>query len=114
MRYWTVEEARAELPRVRELVQVLRRAALVGARVNGNGHGPPSTEAVEAAVAELAAGDIVVRDPSVGLIDFPARGDDGVMYFLCYRLDDDDLAWWHLPDEGSPGRKPLPREPGSP
>jgi hypothetical protein len=111
MRYWTVEEARAALPRVRELVQVVRRAALVGARVNGNGHGPPAEDDVRAALDALGADGIVVRDPSVGLIDFPALGDDGVVYFLCYRLDDDDLGWWHLPDEGFAGRKPLPREP---
>ena len=111
MRYWTVDEARAALPRVRELVQLVRRAALVGARVNGNGHGPRPAADVRAALEELAADDIVVRDPATGLIDFPALGDDGVVYFLCWRLDEDDLVWWHLPEEGFAGRKPLPRDP---
>lgn len=111
MRYWTVDEARAALPRVRELLQVVRRAALVGARVNGNGHGPRAGDDAQAALAELAADDIVVRDPTTGLIDFPALGDDGVVYLLCYRLDEDALDWWHLPEEGFAGRKPLPRRP---
>lgn len=111
VRYWTVDEARAALPRVRALVEAVRRAALVGARVNSNGHGPRPGDDVQAALAELAADDIVVRDPATGLIDFPALGDDGVVYFLCYRLDEDGLDWWHLPEEGFAGRKPLPRRP---
>ena len=28
-----------------------------------------------------------------------------------YVLEEDDLEWWHLPDEGFAGRKPLPRDP---
>lgn len=112
MRYWTIEEAKAFLPRVRELVTVVRRAALVAARANGNGGGGPRPgDDVQEALAELAAGDIVVRDPAAGLIDFPALGEDGVLYLLCYRIDEDDLGWWHLPEEGFAGRKPLPREP---
>lgn len=86
----------------------------MSARVNGNGHGPQPGEDVRAALAELAADDIVVRDPAAGLIDFPALGDDGVVYFLCYRIDEDALDWWHLPEEGFAGRKPLPRRPEVP
>jgi hypothetical protein len=46
-----------------------------------------------------------------GLLDFHAKGSDGVVYFLCWRLDEEDLGFWHLPSEGFPGRKPLPRDP---
>jgi hypothetical protein len=111
-RYWTVDEARAYLPRLRELVDVVRLATDAVARAKANGHGP-SQEQIDAAVAELAGNDIVVRDPASGLIDFHALGSDGVVYYLCWKADDDDLSWWHLPDEGFAGRKPLPREPDS-
>jgi hypothetical protein len=112
VRYWTVSEARAYLPRLRELVAAVQDAATVVERAPGNGHGSASAPAdVAAAIAELEEGDIVVRDPSTGLVDFPARGEDGVVYFLCYRLDEDDLEWWHLPEDGFPGRQRLPREP---
>ena len=59
----------------------------------------------------MDAGDIVLRDISRGLIDFHCRGDDGVIYFLCWLRDEDDLEWWHLPEEGFAGRKRLPRVP---
>ena len=62
------------------------------------------------ALSELEAGDIILRDPLSGLLDFHALGADGVEYLLCWRLGEDDLEWWHLPEEGFPGRKRLPRD----
>ena len=38
MRYWTVEEARAYLPRLRVLLGVIRRAAHLAVTSRGNGH----------------------------------------------------------------------------
>ena len=111
MRYWTVEEARAYLPRLKELVERIVEAAKAAARTRSNGHGGPPPD-VEEALAELSVNDIVLRDPRRGLIDFHAQGRDGVVYFLCWRIGEDDLGWWHLPEEGFAGRKRLPREDG--
>ena len=115
MSFWTVEEARAYLPRLRELVEAVRGAVATSASAKGNGHdhgrGREHPVSVDEALEELQEGDIILRDPSTGLADFHARGPDGVVYFLCWRADDEDLAWWHLPEEGFPGRKPLPRDP---
>jgi hypothetical protein len=112
VRYWTVDEARAYLPRLRELVAVVQDAGLVAERAGGNGHGRkvPSGE-VQAALDELEGGDIVLRQLAAGLVDFPARGEDGVVYYLCYRLEEPDLLWWHRPEDGFAGRRPLPRRP---
>ena len=112
MRYWTVPEARAYLPRLRELVALVQDAGLVAERSGGNGHGRSANdEAVQAALAELEEGDIVLRHLGAGLVDFPARGEDGVVYLLCYKLDEDDLEWWHRPEDGFAGRQRLPRDP---
>ena len=114
MRYWTVAEARQYLPRLRELVEVIRHAARshAGKIPSANGDHSPMIDAQEA-FEELQAGDILLRDAESGLVDFHARGPDGIVYFLCWRHDDGDrLGWWHLPSEGFPGRKPLPRDPG--
>ena len=116
-RFWTVEEARAYLPRVRRLVEAVRVGAGVAAKVSTNGHGATADDAdadAAAALAELAEGDIILRDPATGLIDFHALGDDGVVYYLCWLAGEDDLGWWHLPEEGFAGRKPLPRVEGNP
>jgi len=113
VRYWTVAEAQAYLPRLRQLVGVIRHAAQAhaGKIPSVNGNRSPMIDAQEA-FEELQTGDIVLRDAHTGLIDFHARGGDGVVYHLCWRFDDgDELSWWHLPSEGFPGRKPLPRDP---
>ena len=112
MRYWTVEEARAYLPRLRRLVEVVRQAAAARSTARSNGHAKSPEDDPRAALAELEEGDIVLRDPATGLVDFHALGADGVVYLLCYRLDEDDLGWWHLPEDGFAGRRPLPRHPG--
>ena len=112
MRFWTTDEARAQLPRVRELVEVIRRAALVraGKHPSDNGQRSLLVDAQEA-YEELQEGDIILRDATSGLIDFHARGADGVVYYLCWKLGEPELDWWHLPEEGFPGRKRLPRDP---
>jgi hypothetical protein len=112
MRFWTVDEARGYLPRVRQLLEVIRGVATGAAKSTTNGHGPVgSADSVQATLEELREGDIILRDAESGLIDFHARGADGVVYLLCWRDGDDDLGWWHLPEEGFAGRKPLPRDP---
>jgi hypothetical protein len=115
MRFWTVAEARAYLPRLRELVETVQAAVTTAAAARTNGHGSSpsggSKLSVRQALTELERNDIVVRDPATGLVDFRARGADGVVYLLCWLPDEEDLAWWHLPEEGFAGRKPLPRDP---
>jgi uncharacterized protein DUF2203 len=137
MRYWTEAEARAELPRLRVLIDVIaaatsqsRAAATNGHSVSPNGTGPryASVEGasdpdgdgagtgdppvdVESALAELAEKGIVLRDPETGLVDFPAITEKGVVYLLCWKRDEDDLGWWHFAEEGFAGRRPLPVPP---
>jgi hypothetical protein len=113
VRYWTVDEARAYLPRLADLVAGIREAVAVSTRASGNGHrrvGPALDP--RRAIAELQDGDIILRDPEEGIIDFHAIGPDGVVYFLCWKFGEESLGWWHLPEEGFAGRKPLPRDPG--
>jgi len=112
VRYWTVEEAQAYLPRLRVLLTTIRDAALAqaGTHPSRNGSRSPMVDAQEA-FEQLEADDIVLRDAAQGLIDFHARGPDGVVYLLCWKLGEDGLGWWHLPAEGFAGRKRLPREP---
>jgi hypothetical protein len=136
MRYWTEAEARAELPRLRVLIDVITRAASQSRLAATNGHsvssngtgagqpgrGPePGPDGgvigdddpidVESAVAELDEKGIVLRDPETGLVDFPAVTDKDVVYLLCWKRDEEDLGWWHFAEEGFAGRRPLPVPP---
>jgi hypothetical protein len=121
-RYYTREEANAARPWVADRVRRMKaaaarlrtppcRAAL--ARLDGTAGGgwaghAAGRAAVELAVAaaELEAVDVVVRDPVSGLVDFPSLR-DGVEVYLCWRLDEAEVAFWHDPEAGFAGRRPL-------
>jgi Uncharacterized conserved protein (DUF2203) len=125
---WTVEEANAALERVRATVR--RIQALAGerreqagqgmaARIHGNGqrngqhsgqgHGSGGRQADElrAALDELGAEGILLRDVDNGLVDFPARSASGRPYWLCWLVDEPEVGWWHWPETGFAGRRPL-------
>jgi hypothetical protein len=78
-------------------------------RARRNGHAPAPSEVreLESALARLAREGVVLRDPERGLVDFPAVASDGRRYWLCWLLGEPDVAWWHWPDDGFAGRKPL-------
>ena len=110
VRHWTVEEARAYLPRLRQLVELVQHAA-VPDPVSGAMAVAPGAEHAEAALAELQEGDIILRHLGAGLIDFPSRGADGELRLLCWKLDEAELSWWHRPEDGFAGRRRLEPSP---
>ena len=119
-RLYTPEEANAELGGLRERLPRLREARQrlidtserISAAVELDGGGVEGTEwfrAQEALKAELlwlAERGILLRDAETGLVDFPAER-DGRRVFLCWRLGEDDLRWFHEEQAGFSGRKPL-------
>jgi hypothetical protein len=132
-RYFTAAEANELLPEVRPLVErmVAHRRSLALATVrhariaatiasNGGGVRPHEVdrlqERIEAEAAEvvacveaLQALGLLVKDLDEGLVDFPAlRGDEEVL--LCWRLGEDEVAFWHSIEDGFAGRRPLPLE----
>jgi hypothetical protein len=63
-------------------------------------------EGIKAALQRIEATGCVVKDLDVGLLDFPALLDNEEVY-LCWRLGEDRIRFWHRQDEGFAGRKPL-------
>ncbi len=61
---------------------------------------------MEAAVQQVDGWGITLRDIGTGLVDFPALV-SGRPVWLCWKLGEDDIAWWHDLDAGIAGRKPL-------
>ncbi len=117
---FTVEQANAALPELVPLLESLRDAQRAMAErqddvlssATGNGGGKVGAEFLEAsqeagrAMAGIDALGIIVRDPEAGLVDFPAER-DGDEIFLCWRLGEDAVEWWHPTDTGFAGRQPL-------
>lgn len=61
---------------------------------------------MEVAVRQIDGWGITLRDISTGLVDIPALA-NGRPIWLCWKLGEDDIAWWHELDTGLAGRKPL-------
>ncbi|MDQ3553294.1 MAG: DUF2203 domain-containing protein [Chloroflexota bacterium] len=57
-------------------------------------------------VARIDSWGITLRDITTGLIDFPALA-AGRPIWLCWRLGEDDIAWWHEINDGFGGRRAL-------
>jgi hypothetical protein len=58
------------------------------------------------AVEQIDRWDVTLRDIESGLIDFPALA-NGRPIWLCWRLGEGDVAWWHEQNTGFEGRRPL-------
>jgi hypothetical protein len=121
-RHFSLEEAEELLPVVEPLLLELREArdsltdseahqALAGAS-GGNGGGVQGRQVGEAflrvrgLLAELHGRGLVVRDIDRGLVDFPAIR-EGREVYLCWRLGEGRIGFWHDLDAGFSGRRPL-------
>ena len=61
---------------------------------------------MQASVARIDGWGITLRDIDTGLIDFPALV-TGRQIWLCWRLGEGDVDWWHELNVGFAGRRHL-------
>ena len=64
---------------------------------------------VQADIDAVLALGCEVKDLHRGLVDFPARIGNEVVY-LCWQRGEDRIAWWHTLGSGFAGRKALPAQ----
>lgn len=123
IRTFTLSEARSLIPRLRRLLArvMSEREALLDlqaeigrARDNaqfdgGSRYGPAYLNrliAFSRAVYEIESLGVKIKDFRAGLVDFPYEH-DGRLVYLCWKLDEDQISWWHEVDAGFAGRQPL-------
>jgi len=61
---------------------------------------------MQAGVVRIDELGITLREIETGLIDFPALA-SGRQIWLCWRLGEDDIGWWHELSDGFGGRRTL-------
>jgi hypothetical protein len=125
---FTLEEATQLLPVVRQLLTEIQagreEVAKASARLDellgltgGNGHLTGQVEAAREAAQEAAESlqgkidelddlGVELKGIDEGLVDFQSLRDGRVVY-LCWRLGEDAIAYWHELDTGFAGRQPL-------
>ncbi len=125
MKLFTIEEANALLPTVRQVLRRIRRSrgrlntyregakqAAEGAELGGGGMSAGVAYATiltdfTAEMTELEGMGIQLKDFDRGLIDFPSLR-DGRVVLLCWQLGEgDELEWWHDLESGFAGRTPI-------
>jgi len=129
-KHFTLQEANDLLPRLapilRQLIAVRHSMAEkhgkmeeLRAHVRGNGATAEGRlfarlkDELDAIAAELRHGieeiqgfGCVIKDLEIGLIDFPAIR-LGEEVYLCWKLGEDRVAFWHGVQEGFAGRRPV-------
>jgi hypothetical protein len=117
---YTAAEANALLPylaptlvELREKFEAaakIREAVATAAASNGGSHDKDDWSQTLARVGELVdrlrEWELEVRDISQGLVDFPATI-EGRDAWLCWRLGEPEIAYWHPTDTGFANRRPL-------
>ena len=120
---FSITEANALLPRLSELlrqVQVEKQRLLAmkhsveGAQEGhlrdwGTPQGPAYISILEAfqeCLKNIEALGVLIKDFDTGLCDFPHKRDGRIVY-LCWKLDEETIAWWHDTDSGFADRQPL-------
>lgn len=68
-----------------------------------------AVEQLKNCVERITAIGCVIKDLDMGLVDFPTlyRGDE---VYLCWKLGEPRIEFWHGLDEGYAGRKPIDSE----
>ncbi|MGH7610780.1 MAG: DUF2203 domain-containing protein [Candidatus Dormibacteria bacterium] len=121
-RSYTVDQAQDLLPALTEVLVALRRElglataeagleqARSGAGHNGGGEAASAMLAagrrVERQMAFLQEHGILLRDLESGLVDFPAERGRNPIY-LCWRLGESEIGFWHPRDRGFADRRSL-------
>jgi hypothetical protein len=126
-RYYRLDEANERLGELRPLLQKLRddrnsvaelQQKIRDVRSN-NGSADHAAEIgriedemrkivgeMKDAVDQVDEWGVALRDIGTGLIDFPALA-NGRPIWLCWRLGEGDIGWWHEADSGFDSRRRL-------
>ncbi len=127
-RLFTLEEATELMPRVRKLVQKMQSAKqeadqarqqfeqLDASHARGNGYDMKREQlatkiveymrSVRQDMEALQSIGCELKDLEMGLIDFPSKRDNRIIN-LCWKIDEEKIAYWHSLDTGFGSRQPL-------
>ncbi len=96
-----------------EYAEMVRRLSMSGGQVLDIAHWirrkqeeESSGESLRDAARQIEETGCVVKDLDIGLIDFPCEV-EGREVYLCWKLGESSIGFWHNTDEGFAGRKPI-------
>ena len=122
-RLFTVEEANQLIPKLQRLLQRLIRhrqrlaeldPEIQRARDNSESNGGSVYGALylyklarfSECAQEIETTGVIIKDLTIGPCDFPHMREERVVY-LCWKLGEKEVAWWHEVESGFSGRQRL-------
>ena len=121
-KHFTLDQARRMLSGISQLVQeivtlkhkldkrgydVYRHQYFGGSGPNGDRFFPPELTRIVKIAQNLHRKGIVLKSLEEGLIDFPHIRSNGEEVYLCWKLGESTIGFWHRISEGFDGRKPI-------
>jgi hypothetical protein len=106
----TVQEGKAILIRTREEVSKASANACLGGGTPVGVRYVKSLQDISTNLHAIHELGVVVKDIDLGLCDFPHIRNGRVVY-LCWKLGEKEIRWWHEITTGYKDRYPLEEEP---
>lgn len=121
-KHFTLDQARRMLSGIKHLVgeivtlkieldkrgyDVYSHQYFGGSGPNGQRVFPPELEQLVKITKKLNQKGILIKGLDEGLIDFPHVRSNGEEVYLCWKLGEDDIRFWHRIQDGYAGRIPL-------
>lgn len=128
-RYFTLHEAESLIPLVKERLEAAINAKAIVGEIDGEMHDLSTrvtmlggievdpdqiarrklerislVRLIEESVQQIQSSGCLVKDLDKGLLDFPALL-NGQEVYLCWKLGESRIEWWHSTQEGYSGRR---------
>jgi hypothetical protein len=104
--FYTPKAAEEVLPEVKDIVHHVVAIKTEADIAKDDAEMARAMEKLEGEVKKLEELGCLLRDMSIGLVDFPAVR-LGERVWLCWKLGEEHVKFWHTRHEGYGGRKPV-------
>jgi len=106
----TYEEAEREIHSFQERVMMMGGVAVDRDRaLDSRSRRESAASELRTAIEEVQEVGCLIKDLDIGLIDFPTTYHGNEVY-LCWKLGESAIEYWHGVEEGFAGRKPIDEE----
>lgn len=118
-KHFNLEEARSLIPVLKQKLVVIRNLFLIlkskGFDIYSGKYAigfhpetleefPAEYKKIRNLIEDIHGIGIEIKGIETGLVDFPAIRENGEEVFLCWKMDEDDIEFWHSINEGFLGR----------
>jgi hypothetical protein len=103
--FFTPSQANDLLPQIKEILGKIIEIKKATEKLNDS-EMRRAMVSLQREVKKLEDLGCVLKDPNIGLVDFPAVR-LGVRVLLCWKLGEETVSFWHNLNDGFTGRKPV-------